>query len=303
MANHKESVLYKSAVEKTFDGMIKCSSFSVAIDLMYGTTSDVYPTIINNLGIQNIVLNAYHDEKKLSNIAAYHSRSEEDISGIVKSLKYDMGLIIQPNEQHVSIITDKGEVLDKVNALLVVLHLLNIDVVGSKKKVFLPTWAPDIVEFDNLEIERGNYYNYKAAKLKEYALVATIDGNFAFTDFSVTRDAMFATIKIMQMLSCHGVKLSEISNSIDSFDYRSLRIDCTQALKGKMMRKFLEHAKKKKSSSIDGVKIWENDTDWILMIPDNYGDYLNIYIQAKDKAAGDEIYKNYSAKIARWSKV
>jgi len=30
-----------------------------------------------------------------------------------------------------------------------------------------------------------------------------------------------------------------------------------------MMRKFLEDAKGKRSSSEDGVKIWENDTDWI----------------------------------------
>ncbi|MBD3824957.1 MAG: hypothetical protein IE916_10695, partial [Epsilonproteobacteria bacterium] len=77
--------------------------------------------------------------------------------------------------------------------------------------------------------------------------------------------------------------------------------ECSQALKGKMMRKFLEDAKGKRSSSIDGVKIWENDTDWILMIPDQYGEHLNIYIQAKDDAAGEALYAAYNAKMAKWS--
>ncbi|QOY54846.1 NTP transferase domain-containing protein [Candidatus Sulfurimonas marisnigri] len=299
--NAREASLYKKAVEDKFAGTINNANFSVSIDLMYGTTADVFPGIINNLGIKNIVLNAYYDEKRLFNLAAIEKRSEDDISGIVKSLNYDMGIIIHPNEQQISIVTDKGEVLDKVNALLVVLHLLNMDKSQERKKVFLPTWAPDIVKFDNLEIERGSYYNFKAVKLKEYALVATVDGNFAFTEFSVTRDAMYASIKIMQLLNLHGVKLSDLSSRIDSFDYRSLQIECTQALKGKMMRKFLEHSKDKQSSSIDGVKIWENNTDWILMIPDNYSDHLNIYIQAQNKAAGDIIYDNYSAKIEEWS--
>jgi mannose-1-phosphate guanylyltransferase/phosphomannomutase len=67
-----------------------------------------------------------------------------------------------------------------------------------------------------------------------------------------------------------------------------------------MMRMFIEDAKGKKSSLADGVKIWENETDWILMIPDQYGDHLNLYIQAKDDASGDALYKNYNTKMADW---
>jgi len=112
---------------------------------------------------------------------------------------------------------------------------------------------------------------------------------------------MYASLKVMQLLSCHDVKLSELAKSVDNFYYKSLKVDCTQALKGKMMRKFLEDAKGKKSSSLDGVKIWENDTDWILMIPDQYSEHLNIYIQAIDTVCGEALYERYMQKIAAWS--
>jgi mannose-1-phosphate guanylyltransferase/phosphomannomutase len=167
-------------------------------------------------------------------------------------------------------------------------------------KVFLPACAPDIISYDNLIIERGIYNSFKADKLREYDLIATIDGNFAFTEFMLHRDAMYATLRILQMIIRHDVKLSEIGEKARSFYYVTRRLECPQELKGKMMRKFLEVAKDQRSSTVDGVKIWESDTDWILMIPDTYGDYLNIYIQAKDDESGNRIYEKYAGLIKAW---
>lgn len=300
--HHNECRSYKKALETTIkNSLSKCDTFNVAVDLMHGSTSDVFPTILNNVGIENIVLNAYHDEKKLFNIKGLAKNSKSNISTIVKSLGCKMGVIIYPNEQYIRLVTDEGEVLNKIKGLLVVLYLINMTQCKSKKKVLLPTWAPDIIEFENLDIERGKYSNYNAKKLREYSLIATIDGNYTFTEFGVTRDAMYASLKIMELVTCNGVLLSDIAKNIKNFDYRMVKIECTQALKGKMMRKFLETAKEKKSSSIDGVKIWENDTDWILMIPDQYSNHINLYIQAKNKTSAEDILNNYKAKIAEWS--
>ncbi len=294
---------YINEIEKKIDHrIIKCGGFKVAVDVMHGSTADIFPILLNDLGVENIVLDAYYDDKKLSNIKILENRAKSNISNIVKSLGYDMGIIIYPNAQRLLLITDEGVVLDKVKGLLTILHLLNMEKSDKKKKVFLPTWAPDIVKFENLEISRGKYSNFKTEKLMEYDLIATMDGNFAFTEFSATRDAMFASLKIMEMLSCHEVKLSTLAKKIDEFYYSTKKIECSQALKGKMMRKFLEDSKGKKASTADGVKIWENDTDWILMIPDQYSDHLNIYIQAKDETSANIIYEEYSKKIAAWAK-
>jgi len=299
----RDSKDYIKMIEKKIDHqIIKCGGFKVAVDVMHGSTADIFPKLLNDLGVENIVLDSYYDAKKLSNMNILESRAKANISSIVKSLKYDMGIMIYPNAQRLSFITDEGEVLDKIKGLHTILHLLNMSSTEKKMKVFLPTWAPDIVDFENIQIERGIYSNFKTEKLKEYDLIATMDGNFAFTEFGVTRDAMYASLKVMEMLSCHDTKLSTLSKKVDDFYYSSKKIQCTQALKGKMMRKFLEDSKGKKSSTADGVKIWEDETDWILMIPDQYSEHLNIYIQAKDEMSGKNIYDKYNEKIANWSK-
>ncbi len=296
---------YKNAIESAIDHhIVKEGGFRVAVDLMYGITKDVLPYVMTDLQIDNIMLNAYADPRKLNNIQHHKNKSKLDLSTIVKSLQLSMGVMIYPHGQRLTLVTDKGEILDKVDALMAVLELMNLEAASQEKKmrVFLPTWAPDLMDdkFEHLLIKRGRYANFKVSTFEKFDLIATIDGNYAFTEFSYHRDAMYATLKIMELLSRHGKKLSEIAKGLVQYFYHTCRIPCPQAMKGTMMRKFLEYAKDKKSSTIDGVKIWENKTDWVLMIPDQYGDYLNLYIQASDEKSGEKLHEKYSKLINSW---
>ena len=294
---------YRTAVELTINQKIlRSKNVRIAVDLMHGVTSDVFPKILSDLGIDNITLNAHAETRSVTSIDVMREKAQRDLGAIVTSLGLDAGFMIFSGGQRMAIISEKGEFFDKIKGLSVVLWLLNLEAEAEKRKmkVFLPAWAPDIISYDNLIIERGIYNSFKADKLREYDLIATIDGNFAFTEFMLHRDAMYATLRILQMIIRHDVKLSEIGEKARSFYYVTRRLECPQELKGKMMRKFLEVAKDQRSSTVDGVKIWESDTDWILMIPDTYGDYLNIYIQAKDDESGNRIYEKYAGLIKAW---
>jgi mannose-1-phosphate guanylyltransferase/phosphomannomutase len=112
---------------------------------------------------------------------------------------------------------------------------------------------------------------------------------------------MYATLRIVEMMATQKVKLSDIIQGLPRFFYTTIQVPCIQALKGKMMRKFLEDAKGKRASTLDGVKIWLDSEDWILMIPDQYGDYLNLTIQAINDEQGERYTQEYMAKIQQWS--
>ncbi len=296
---------YRTAIELAVDQkVLRSKNVRIAVDLMHGITADVFPKVLSDIGIDNITLNAHAETRSVSSLESLIAKSKRDLSKIVPSLGLDAGFAIFSSGQRLAIVCDKGNFFDKIEGLSIVLHLLNLEAKyrGRKMKVFLPTWAPDIVYYENLIIERGVYSNFRAKKLQEYDLIATTDGNFAFSDFTLHRDAMYATLKILEMLIRHDVKLSELGAKIHPFYYRTEKLPCPQALKGKMMRKFIEIAKEKKHSTVDGVKIWENETDWILMIPDTYGDYLNLYLQAADKKRGEALFVKYTALIDKWMK-
>jgi len=252
-----------------------------------------------------MLLNAYYDNIKISNISHFEKESKRYLSDIVRCLDMNAGFLIYPQGHKLVIVGDDGRVLDKTEALNLVLYLFNEE---AKRKntefnVFLPSWAPDLMDkkFVNLKIKKGKYGNFKISSFKKFDLIATVDGNFAFTEFAYFRDAVYASLKIMEMLARYSKKISEIEKNITQFYYETDSIPCIQAKKGKVMRKFIEYAKDKKHSTQEGIKIYENDKEWFLMIPDSYEEKLNIYIQAEDEEKGREIYKKYTELIKQWT--
>ncbi len=296
---------YKRSMEENFQKrLFSCVDCRIAVDVMHGASCEVFPTVLKDLGIDNIIFNGFHDAQRLANFKSLHKHSVNDMQKVVKSLDLDMGFLLFPFGQRLELVCDKGTLLSKQDSLLVVLSLMDIDAAaeGVRRRIFLPTWAPDMVSFEHLDVEYGKYADFTAEQLKQYDLIATADGNFAFTEFSLYRDSMYAAIKILEMIVKYGLKLSDLVSRTENFYHVHAAIDCPQALKGKMMRKFLEDARDKRSSSADGVKIWLTDSNWILMIPDQYSDHLNLYIQAENEADGQAIQDQYRAKIESWAK-
>lgn len=304
--HEQEYTAYKQEIENLLEtNMFACLGCRVAVDMMHGMAAEVFPDILNDIGLENIMFNAYPNEQRLANIATLSKQSNEDMSSVIKALNLDAGFMIYPYGQRLDILCDKGRLLGKQDSLYVVLSLLNMEAKaeGVIKRIFLPAWAADIVDFEYLQVERGKYANFKAAELRQYALVATGEGNFAFTEFATHRDSMYATLKILQMMLKQKVKLSELIEALPHFYYHTSQAKCSQALKGKMMRMFLEDAKGKESSTLDGVKIWLSKNAWILMIPDQYNEHLNLYIQAESEVVGQKILAEYTAKIEKWSQL
>ncbi|HHH51962.1 MAG TPA: mannose-1-phosphate guanyltransferase, partial [Campylobacterales bacterium] len=194
LAHELEYESYKKEIESLLQiHKFKCIDCRIAVDMMHGIASEIFPNILNDLGIDNIMFNAHEDVSRLSNIKTLSKQSNTDMSAIIKALSLDAGFILYPYGQRLDIVCDKGTILGKQTSLYVVLSLLNIEAkkAGVKKRVFLPTWAADIVYFENLEIERGQYANFKSEDLEKYDLVATGEGNFSFTEFSTHRDSMY----------------------------------------------------------------------------------------------------------------
>ncbi len=296
---------YKKAVLKTLNtDAIKIKKPRVAVDLLFGSTVDIYPEILNALNVDNIVLNAYADDKKLNRLPALIEKSKDDLSKIVKQLGMDIAYVIYPNGQKLEMISNHGEALSPHVQLLTVLKLLNMSSKNEKSKVYLPVSTPDFLdsEFENLTIERGKFSGVKANKLKEYDLIANLSGNFAFCEFAYSYDAIFASIKILEMASEADMSLQEIKDSLPMFYFNYEKVPCASKLKGKMMRKFMEASVGKEASFVDGVKIMIKKNDWILMLPDQHSDHLNIYVQAKDASDGEAIFNEFASKILEWSK-
>jgi len=291
---------YMNAVlEKIDQSIFKKSEIKIATDIMLGSTSDIYPRLMNELGIENIILNAYKDEKNLSKVANNINKSQKNMENIVKVMQLDCGFLIYPNGQKLQLIDDEGNLVYDYKLLLVILTMLN-NIAQKRVKVLLPAWGPDFMEFKNIDITYAKLSSFKATQLQEFDLIASTDGHFAFFEFGLNSDAVFSSFKILELITKTNMKISKIIKDLPYFVFKGENVPCPSEYKGKMMRKFLEEANGKESNSIDGVKIWTDEDEWILMVPDEHAEYLNIYIQAQNHKNASKIFWNYQNKIETW---
>jgi len=291
---------YIDAIREKIDAnLFKNRDIKIVTDLMFGSTSKIYPNILNTLDIEFILLNAYKDDKQLQKLPSVINRAHCEVGKIVKSLGFDCGILIYPNGHKLQFISDEGTLVKDYIALLVLLNLLDFNNTPIRK-VFLPAWAPDFITYKYLDITRDKVCGLKAKELKEYDLIANTDGYFAFSEFSLNTDAVYSSFKFLELLIQNKTTLNAAIDAIPKFAYRGENIPCQSAFKGKMMRKFLEDSKGKKSSQADGVKTWVSKNEWILMVPNEHQQFLNIYIQAKDDKNAEKIFNEYKRKIDLW---
>jgi len=272
----------------------------IVVDLMYGMTSDIYPQILNHFDIDSIMLNAYASQEKLVQLSDKIKDSREKLSKIVTSLHLDLGIFMYPNGQKAEYVCRDGFVLEDHCLLLTVLCLLNKE--EKDYRVYLPAWAPDFMDdkFENLRITKGKLMGKKASFINKFDLLADVNGMFSFVEFGWQTDAIYSSIKLMQLLCNHNVTLKEMREGIPDFYYKHIEIAVKSNKKGTIMRQFLEGSKGKNTTHDDGIKIFFNKTDWVLLIPDDYYDSVHLYIQATSKEAGEKILQDFREKIQTW---
>ncbi len=292
---------YKEGFLKNLDTVsVRAKASKIVIDLFNGVTDNIIPDILNKVGIDAVILNANHDETKLSRQQHQLEGTFNQVSGIVKILNADAGFIIYPSGERLAVIDDKGELLTG-DKLLVLMLLLIDKTVGKKVKAYLPAFAPTCLEgkLQNVELVHGKLTGIKSQFLRDFYFMGTIGEYFRFIEHSTNPDAMFATLKIVEMVNKIGKSLSEIVKEIPEYKFNHSVINCPVEVKGYLMRKMSEEARDGEASFIDGIKIIFND-GWVHMVPDQYSANVHLYIEGKTQSACDRLHKEYIDKINGW---
>jgi len=115
---------------------------------------------------------------------------------------------------------------------------------------------------------------------KEKAIFAgELSGHFYFRDNFYTDSGVIAALKVIQLISEKGKKLSELIDPLDKY-YASGEINSEVKNKEGMMKKLAKKYKKGKVSWLDGVRI-DFDDWWFNVRPSNTEPLLRLNLEAK----------------------
>lgn len=278
-------------------------SFTLVVDFAYGTTVEVFPGLLGALRTETVSLDAYAAPGRLSRSEEEFHESLTRLGGIVRSIDADLGLWIDPGGEVIHLVDDAGRALSPEIAQAIFVGLA-LDHLGVRR-VAIPVTSPTIVA-DTIR-ERGaeviwtkTEHHAMMGSATEADLVAGARGEFIFPHFIPAYDGMFGAVKLLEALALAGVRLREVADRYPPIHIRQDRVACAWGRKGAVMRQLIEATEHEDRQLVDGVKVWKNSSEWVLIIPHSHKPYFVITAEGKDDARAAALVSDYVRRLEVW---
>jgi mannose-1-phosphate guanylyltransferase / phosphomannomutase len=264
---------YQDGLMKVIDSpVIQHRKFQIVMDYANGSTVQLLPTLLNRLSCEVIVLNTSSDEARFARPLEEVEKDIQRLATITATLNSDLGIRIDPSGERISVVDDRGRVLDG-NKMLAVLTSLML----RKQRngiVAAPVSAPSVLQHIAKRYE-GSIMQTRvlaqammtAAGREGVVLVGDGAGGFVFPAMQPAFDGMLATLKLLELLATFEMRLSEVVDDLPPYYLSRTTVNCPWEHKGKVMRILSEQYRERRAKPIDGIKI-DLGKEWVLVLPD-----------------------------------
>ncbi len=279
---------YSAALLDTVDAaLIPAAGFSLVLDYAYGSTSLVMPNVLSKLGADVLSVNPY---ASTAGATAFEPRAHAArVADLVRSANANLGAVIDPDGEHLTLVDDEGHVLTDEQAMLVMITLVSSQRDGAR--IALPVSASSgaerIAAESGAEIVWTKVSSASIMSTSEsevgIALAASQDGGFIFPAFLPAFDAIAALVHLLELLARSGLRLSKLVSGLPQVHVAHESVVTPWEQKGLVMRKVVEAVKDHEMLLVDGVKILLDD-GWALVLPDPDEPLTHVWAEATSDA-------------------
>ncbi len=264
---------YREGFSKVVDyELVRKRKFQLVVDYSHGSTPQILPAIFERLGCEVIVLNAGTDETRASRSLDELEKDMQRLAAITTGVDSDMGIRIDQGGESISVVDDRGRILDGTKILAVMTSLMLRK--HRNATVAAPVTAPSALQHIAKRYD-GNIMHTKvlrhammtAAGREGVVMVGDGLGGFVFPDLQPAFDGMLAIAKLLELLATFQTRLSEVVDDLPAYYLSSTRVTCPWEHKGKVMRILSEQYRERRAKPIDGIKI-DLGKEWVLVLPD-----------------------------------
>jgi mannose-1-phosphate guanylyltransferase/phosphomannomutase len=283
--------------------LIADRGFTLVVDFAYGTTVEVFPGLLGALRTETVSLDAYAAPGRLSRSDEEFQESLKRLGDIVRSIDAELGLWIDPGGEVIYLVDDSGRPLspELTQAVYVGLALDHLGV----RRVAIPVTTPAAVvhrirEADGEILWTKTEHHAMMGSATQADFVAGTRGEFIFPHFLPAYDGMFAAAKLLEALASSGARLRELADRYPTIHLRQRRVACPWGRKGGVMRRLMEETESERRELVDGVKLWKNEHEWVLIIPHSHKPYFVVTAEADGATAAAALADRYAALVEGW---
>ncbi len=277
-------------------------NFNLVVDYANANASSVLPTILRRLEVDRVELNANLDDTRLVQTTQQLEEGLDRLSRITPVLRASMGVRIDSGGERLWLVDDTGRQLTGMQSLAALTALTMA--VNSGGAVAVPVTAPRA--FEEIASRYGGTIvrtratlaalMQTAAAQRDMLLLGDGQGSYIFPAFYPVADGLFAIVKIMELLSLHGKRLSETVRDLPKYSISQTRVPCRWEYKGKVMRILNQQYHDRRVEQVDGIKIDLGD-EWVLILPDQDGPFFHIIAEGSNDEQARVLTEKYAGLV------
>ena len=283
---------------------VRDADFKIVVDYAHSPAADVLPELLEYLNVEVVPLNARIDDKKiaLSQEQFWAERGQlATITGALQDCCLGVRLDIGGEKMFVADNTG-APVLDPVMSAAMASLVLHTHP-GSR----IVITADQSQVFERLAERFGGRVVRCPADVQAMMEAATADGvmmasdgtgNFIFPALHCAIDGLVAVGKLLELLAKQHAQLSQVVADLPPFFVAADQVEGTWDSKGRVMRCLMEQFAKDRIDTTDGVKIYLDDKEWVLIRPDNDRAVFHIVAEARSNPAAQELVSIYGQLVS-----
>jgi len=272
----------------------------VLIDYNNGSAATVLPGMFQEMNCTVIPLNASPAEIVAEQDEGTFREHLTEMGLIVSAGKAKVGVLIDTPGERCFLIDETGTVLDHDTAFAVLAQLALANKAGTVLGPASTSLAFSMIadqmqsRFVPTKITPGAVL--RAAQHADTVVASDGAGGYCWPDFAVSFDAIFTTVRMLELLAQTGSSLGMLRERIPAVSHRTAVEFCPWEVKGRVMRTMMETHMKDRVDLTDGVKVFV-DGGWALVVPDADRPEYHIIASTLDPQKSERLVAEYSSLV------
>lgn len=290
---------YTAALIDTVDvATLAERKLKLVLDLAYGATSLVLPSVLAKVGADVLVVNPY--TATLASATFDAESHAKNVANLVRSSGADVGAVLSPDGERIVLVDDKGHILSGEQTQLVFVAMA-----ASRKEAHValpvdtPADAKAIAAAGGVDIvwtKRSPASLLDEARSASAWLAADRRGGVAFPAFLPAFDGIAALLHVLDHVAANKEALSALVKGIPQPAIAEESVVTPWERKGAVMREMVERNADRTLDLIDGVKVVLDD-GWVLVVPDPEEPSTHVYAEAATPSEAAARASEYARRI------
>ena len=276
----------------------------VVVDTAGGSAALVLPALLGRLGVEVLTVNNRLDEASPTESLSVHLRDLDRLGKLVSSARAAFGVRFDHVGERLSLVDERGELIEDDRALLVMLDLVAAER-GRGSRLAVPVTTTRVAE--RVTRFHGAEVAWTTTSPDDLSRVATEPGvvfagdgrgGFVMPEFSPALDGLAAFVRLVGLVARTRLTLSEIDERIPQAHVVRRSVPTPWAVKGTVMRTVVEAAGERRVDLTDGVRVVEPDGRWVLALPDPAQAVTHLWAEGPDAAAASDLLTVWADLVA-----